>query len=95
MFIWSLVQCHEETMSESEDNDLVLWFIMSHIELEPTDQLYEPFEYCQQDSNGLHIRKYSPAQQMEHKYRTKEEESILPTVYKPVTVGTDSRPMHT
>ena len=82
-FIQSLIQCHEETTSESEDNDLVLWFITSHIELEPMDQLYEPFEYYQQDNDELHIRRYSPAQKMEHKYRTKEEESTLPTVYRP------------
>ena len=69
-------------MSETEDNNLVLWFI-SHIELEPMDQLYKPFEYYQQDNDELHIRRYSPAQKMEHKYRTKEEESTLPTVYRP------------
>ncbi|KAF8629276.1 hypothetical protein AX14_011147 [Amanita brunnescens Koide BX004] len=54
-----------------------------HVELEPMDQLYEPFEYCQQDSNELHIRRYLPAQKMEHKYRTKEEEGTLPTTYRP------------
>ena len=53
------------------------------MELEPTDQLYEPFEYYQQDSEELHIRRYSPAQKMEHKYRTNLEESTLPTAYKP------------
>ena len=31
----------------------------------------------------LHIRRYSPAQQMEHKYRTNLEESTLPTAYRP------------
>ena len=63
--------------------DLVLQFIMSHIELEPMDQLYEPFEYYQQDNDELHIRRYSPVQKMEHKYRMKEEESTLPTAYRP------------
>ena len=80
-FIWSLIQRHEETMSEVEDTNLVLQFIMSHIK--PTDQLYELFEYFQQDSNELHIRRYSPVQQMEHKYRTNLEESTLPTTYTP------------
>ena len=66
MFIQSLIQCHEETMSEEiEDHDLMLWIITSHIELEPTDQLYDPFKYYQQDNNELHIRRYSPVQQME------------------------------
>jgi hypothetical protein len=84
MFIRSLIQHHEETMSEEvEDTDFVLWFIMSHMELEPTDQLYKPFEYYQQDSNELHIRRYSPAQQTEHNYRTNLEESTLPTTYRP------------
>jgi hypothetical protein len=32
---------------------------------------------------GLAIRKYSPVQQMEHKYNAKQEESILPTQYLP------------
>ena len=82
-FIWSLVQRHEETVSETEDSDLVLWCIMSHIELEPMDQLYKPFEYYQQDDDKLHIRKYLPAQKMEHKYRMKVEESTLPTTYRP------------
>ena len=83
MFIQSLIQCHEETMSEIEDTNLMLQFITSHMELEPTDQLYKPFEYYQQDSKELHIRRYSPAQEMEHKYRTNLEESTLPTTYTP------------
>ncbi|KAF8632377.1 hypothetical protein AX14_010830 [Amanita brunnescens Koide BX004] len=84
MFIRSLIQHREETTSEEiEDTNLVLWFIMSHIELEPMDQLYEPFEYYQQDSEELHIRRYSPVQQMEHKYRMNLEESTLPTAYTP------------
>ena len=47
------------------------------------DQLYKPFEYYQQDDDKLHIRKYLPAQKMEHKYRMKVEESTLPTTYRP------------
>jgi hypothetical protein len=38
-FIQSLVQHHEETMSNTEDNNLVLQFIKSQIEPKPTDQL--------------------------------------------------------
>ena len=84
MFIQSLVQRREETASEKiEDDDLVLRFITSHMELEPTDQLYKPFEYFQQDSVELHIRRYLPVQKMEHKYRTNLEESTLPTAYRP------------
>ena len=79
-----LFRSREETASkEIEDSDLVLRFITPHIELEPTDQLYEPFEYFQQDSEELHIRRYSPAQKMEHKYRTNLEENTLPTAYRP------------
>ena len=72
-----------DSIRKIEDNDLVLQFITSHMELEPTDQLYEPFEHFQQDSEELHIRRYSPAQKMEHKYRTNLEESTLPTTYRP------------
>ena len=34
-------------------------------------------------SEDLAIQKYSPAQQMEHKYNAQQEESALPTQYLP------------
>ena len=53
---------------------------------EPSDQLYAPFEDIGQwneERPDIAIRKYSPVQQMEHKYNAEQEESILPTQYLP------------
>jgi hypothetical protein len=52
----------------------------------PLDQLYTPFEDIgrwNEEQPDIAIRKYSPVQQMEHKYNVKQEESILPTQYLP------------
>ena len=46
------------------------------------DQLTSSFENIEW-SEDLAIRKYSPAQQMEHKYNAQQEESALPTQYLP------------
>jgi hypothetical protein len=84
-FIRSLAQEQEETML-IEDKDLVVWYLKSHRGPEPSDQLYTPFEDIRQwneEQPDIAIRKYSPAQQMEHKYNAKQEESILPTQYLP------------
>ena len=65
-----------------EDADLVLWYLKSHRGPKPTDQLTSSFE-DKGRSEDLAIRKYSPAQQMEHKYNAQQEESTLPTQYLP------------
>ena len=46
------------------------------------DQLTSSFEDIGQ-SEDLAIQKYSPVQQMEHKYNAQQEESALPTQYLP------------
>jgi hypothetical protein len=84
-FIRSLAQEQEET-TLIEDKDLVVWYLKSHRGPEPSDQLYTPFEDIgrwNEEQPDIAIRKYSPAQQMEHKYNAKQEESILPTQYLP------------
>jgi hypothetical protein len=84
-FIRSLAQEQEET-TLIEDKDLVVRYLKSHRGPEPSDQLYTPFEDIGQwneEQPDIAIRKYSPAQQMEHKYNAKQEESILPTQYLP------------
>jgi hypothetical protein len=84
-FIRSLAQEQEET-TLIKDNDLVVWYLKSHRGPEPSDQLYTPFEDIgrwNEEQPDIAIRKYSPAQQMEHKYNAKQEESILPTQYLP------------
>jgi hypothetical protein len=84
-FIRSLAQEQEETML-IEDKELVVRYLKSHRGPEPSDQLYMPFEDIGQwneEQPDIAIRKYSPAQQMEHKYNAKQEESILPTQYLP------------
>jgi hypothetical protein len=84
-FIQSLAQEQEET-TLIEDKDLVVRYLKSHRGPEPSDQLYTPFEDIGQwneEQPDIAIRKYSPAQQMEHKYNAKQEESILPTQYLP------------
>jgi hypothetical protein len=84
-FIRSLAQGQEET-TLIEDKDLVVQYLKSHRGPEPSDQLYTPFEDIgrwNEEKPDIAIRKYSPAQQMEHKYNAKQEESILPTQYLP------------
>ena len=69
-----------------KDEDLVVQYLKSHRGPEPSDQLYAPFEDIgrwNEEKPDIAIRKYSPAQQMEHKYNTEQEESILPTQYLP------------
>jgi hypothetical protein len=64
----------------------VVRYLKSHRGPEPLDQLYTPFEDIgrwNREQPDIAIRKYSPAQQMEHKYNAKQEESILPTQYLP------------
>jgi hypothetical protein len=54
-----------------EDKDLVVWYLKSHRGPEPSDQLYTPFEDIgrwNEEQPDIAIRKYSPVQQMEHKY---------------------------
>ena len=83
VFIWSLAQEQEET-TLIEDKDLVVWYLKLHRGPEPSDQLYAPFEDIGQwneEKPNIAIRKYSPVQQMEHKYNAEQEESILPTQY--------------
>ena len=85
VFIWSLAQEQEET-TLIKDDDLVVRYLKSHRGPEPSDQLYTPFEDIGQwneEKPNITIRKYSPAQQMEHKYNAEQEESILPTQYLP------------
>ena len=85
VFIWSLAQEQEET-TLIRDEDLVVWYLKLHRGPEPSDQLYAPFEDIGQwneERPNIAIRKYSPAQQMEHKYNAEQEESILPTQYLP------------
>ena len=65
-----------------EDADLVIRYLKSHRGPELMDQLTSSFEDIGQ-SEDLAIRKYSPAQQMEHKYNAQQEESALPTQYLP------------
>ena len=82
-FIQSLAQEQEETVL-IKDKDLVVWYLKLHRGPEPSDQLYAPFEDIGQwdeERSDIAIRKYSPVQQMEHKYSTEQEESILPTQY--------------
>ena len=84
-FIWSLAQRQGET-ALIKDEDLVVRDLKSHRGPEPSDQLYTPFEDIgrwNEEEPDTAIRKYSPAQQMEHKYNTEQEESILPTQYLP------------
>ena len=60
----------------------MVWYLKSHRGPEPSDQLYAPFEDIGQwneEKSNIAIRKYSPVQQMEHKYNAEQEESILPT----------------
>ena len=69
-----------------KDEDLMVRYPKSHRGPEPSDQLYTPFEDIGQwnkEKPNIVIRKYSPAQQMEHKYNAEQEESILPTQYLP------------
>jgi hypothetical protein len=71
-----------------EEPDLMVWYLTSHRGPEPTKDIYaNSFEDIGSWINGeepdIVIRKYSPAQQMEHKYNVKQEESILPTQYLP------------
>ena len=69
-----------------KDEDLVVRYLKSHRGPEPSDQLYAPFEDIgrwNEEKPDIAIRKYSPAQQMEHKYNAEQEESILPTQYLP------------
>ena len=82
-FIQSLTREQEETML-IKDEDLMVGYLKSHRGPEPSDQLYAPFEDIQwwnEEKPDIAIRKYSPAQQMEHKYHAEQEESILPTQY--------------
>ena len=65
-----------------EDTDLVVQYLKSHRGPKPMDQLTSPFEDIGR-SKELAIWKYLPAQQMEHKYNTQQEESTLPTQYLP------------
>ena len=54
-----------------EDKDLVVQYLKSHRGPEPSDQLYAPFEDIgrwNEERPDIAIRKYLPAQQMEHKY---------------------------
>ena len=84
-FIQNLAQEQEEIML-IKDEDLVVWYLKSHRRPEPLDQLYAPFEDIgrwNEEKPNIAIRKYSPAQQMEHKYNAEQEESILPTQYLP------------
>ena len=64
----------------------MIWYLKSHRGPKPSDQLYTPFEDIGQwneEKPDIAIRKYLPAQQMEHKYNAEQEESILPTQYLP------------
>ena len=84
-FIWSLIQGQVETVL-IKDEDLIVWYLKLHRRPKPSDQLYTPFEDIGQwnkEKTDIAIRKYSPAQQMEHKYNAEQEESILPTQYLP------------
>jgi hypothetical protein len=44
---------------------------------------FEDIGRWNEEQPNIAIRKYSPAQQMEHKYNAKQEESMLPTRYLP------------
>ena len=69
------------------DTDLMVRYLMSHRGPEPLDQWYTPFgdigRFSKEKLDTVSIRKYSPVQQMEHKYHVEQEESILPTQYLP------------
>jgi hypothetical protein len=65
------------------DEDLVVWYLMSHRGPEPMDQWLAPSEDIGRSGEEISIRKYLPAQQMEHFYHMEQEESILPTQYLP------------
>jgi hypothetical protein len=83
VFIRSLAQEQEET-TLIEDKDLVVQYLKSHRGPEPSDQLYMPFEDIgrwNEEQPDIAIRKYSPAQQMEHKYvqcETRGEHTTYP-----------------
>ena len=63
-----------------EDTDLVVQYLKSHRGPKPSDQLTSPFEDLHVgQSKDLAIQKYSPAQQMQHKYNAEQEESTLYT----------------
>ena len=84
-FIRNLAREQEE-ITLIKDEDLVVRYLKSHRGPEPSDQLYTPFEDIgrwNEEKPDIAIRKYSPAQQMEHKYNAEQEESILPTQYLP------------
>ena len=84
-FIWNLARKQEE-ITPIKDEDLMVRYLKSHRGPEPSDQIYASFEDIgrrNEEKTDIAIRKYSPAQQMEHKYNAEQEESILPTQYLP------------
>src|ERR1700744_5772547 len=93
VFVRSLARKEDLDLKETEETtlkegyDLMVRYLTSYKGPEPVDQWLAPIwdigSQIEEKADGIAIRKYSPAQQMEHKYHRKTEESILPTEYEP------------
>jgi hypothetical protein len=77
----------EEAMPE-QDEEIVIRYIKSQMGPELADferwlngSIYENDQWIEEMMDPINIRRFSPAQQMEHKYHRTEEEVMLPPEY--------------